>query len=64
MYFISLFMFEFDFNKAVFAKFLFYEHPQTKHLDSEFMSTRNPVLEDKDSHFKIFFPNSRLYKYQ
>lgn len=57
-------MFEFDFNKAIFAKFLFYEHPQTKHLVSEFMSTRHPFLEDKNSPFKIFSPNSRLYKYQ
>lgn len=57
-------MFEFRFNKAVFAKFLFYEHPQTKLLDSEFMSTRHYVLDYKDLPFKIVSKISNLGKYQ
>lgn len=57
-------MFEFSFNKAVSAKFLFYEHPQTKLLDSEFMSTRYHVLDYKDLTFKIVSKISSLCKYQ
>lgn len=54
----------FEFNMAVFAKFLFYEYPQTKLLDSEFMSARQHVLEYKDLPSKIFSKNSSLCKYQ
>lgn len=43
-------MFEFSFNKTVFANFLFYEL-QTEFLDSEFMSTRHHVLEKKHNFF-------------
>lgn len=57
-------MFEFNFNKAVFAKFLFYEHPHTAHLDSEFMSIGYHILEDKDLSVKFFSKTSSLYKYQ
>lgn len=57
-------MLEFNFNKAAFAKFLFYVPSQTKHLQSEFMSTKYLVLEDKDLTFKIFSKTSILYKYQ
>lgn len=55
-------MFEFTFNIAVFAKFLFYEHPQTKPLDSEFLSARQHVLKYKDLPSKIFSENSSLCK--
>ena len=59
----SLFMFGFNFNKAVFEKILFYEHHQTKHLDAQFMSTRHHVLEYKDVPSQISSENSSLCKY-
>lgn len=60
----SLFMFKFNFNMAVSVKILFYEHHQTKHLDSEFMSTRHHVLEYRALPFKIFSKSSSLCKNQ